>query len=378
MAAVGGPARTGARRLAALAIAAACLAGPAHGSERLPAATAARVDSAVRALVQRVQVPGLSIAVVAGGATAWTGAYGLADVEHRVPAHPGTVYRIASTSKPITAVAALQLAERGRLRLDAPVQDYAPAFPRAAHPVTVGHLLSHLSGIRHYRRGEGERTNRYESLTAALDIFRDDPLEHEPGAKFTYTTFGYTLLGVAIEGASGLSYRDYLRTHVLEPAGMSRTRLDDLDTLVADRARGYSPRVYGRFDGRWRNASLMDASYKFPGGGLLSTAEDLARFAIALFDGRLLGAEAFRATWRSRTTSAGIPTGYSDGWYVGPRAATRPEPAMWHGGVQPGFTSTLWMLPERRFAVAILTNLEGGGRLGLEALAAEIADLVAP
>jgi CubicO group peptidase (beta-lactamase class C family) len=353
-----------------------CAAATLHAAEGLAPAASARVDSAVKAVIDRQHIPGLSIAVVAGGEIRWQKAYGLADVENTVPAKTTTVYRIASTSKALTAVAALQLAERGTLDLDAPVQKYAPGFPIKAHPITTRQVLAHLSGIRHYRRGEGERTTRYESLTGALEVFKDDLLEHEPGARYTYTTFGYTLLGLVIEGASGMAYADYMRERVFEPAGMTRTRADDVYALVPDRARGYSPLVYGMFDGRWRNATLMDPSYKLPGGGLLSTSEDLARFAIALTGGKLLRDETFRHMWSTQKTRDGTETGYSYGWYVGSREGARPEVAIWHGGVQPGFTCTLWMLPERRFAVAVLTNLEGGGRLGLESLSRAIADIV--
>lgn len=347
-----------------------------QASGGLSPATSARIDSAVRAVIDRQHIPGLSIAVVADGEVRWQNAYGLADVENEVLARTTTVYRIASTSKALTAVAAFQLSERGKLDLDAPVQKYAPTFPIKSEPVTTRQLLAHLAGIRGYRRGEPERTTRYENLTAALEVFKDDPLDHEPGARFTYSTFGYTLVGVVIEGASGTTYADYMRENIFGPAGMARTQPDDVSALVPNRARGYSPKVYGSFDGQWRNGTLMDPSYKIPGGGLLSTAEDLARFAIALQSAKLIRPDSFRQMWTTLKARDGTETGYSYGWYAGRGPGPRPDVAIWHGGVQPGFTSTLWMLPERHIAVAILTNLEGGGRLGLETLARDIAGIV--
>jgi CubicO group peptidase (beta-lactamase class C family) len=166
-----------------------------------------------------------------------------------------------------------------------------------------------------------------------------------------------------------------MRERVFEPSSMSHTRTDDVFALVPNRARGYSPRVYGQFDGRVRNADLMDTSYKTPGGGLLSTAEDLARFAIAAQSGKLLGKQSLAVMAKSGRTSDGKDTGYGYGWSVG----TRENPAggaIWHSGGQSGFTSELWMLPDRGFAVAILTNLEGGGQLGLNTLAKDIAAIV--
>src|SRR5262245_57518666 len=182
----------------------------------------ASIASAIVTFKDRLHIPALSVALVVNGELRFAAAYGIADVENSVAATPATVFRIASTSKPLAAVAAMQLAERGALDLDAPVQKYAPAFPVKRFPITTRQVLAHMSGIRNYRPGEGERTTRYGSLTDALSIFKDDELDHEPGARFTYTTFGYTLLGVIIEGASGRSFEDYMREQLFTPAGMSR------------------------------------------------------------------------------------------------------------------------------------------------------------
>ena len=301
----------------------------------------------------------------------------MAEVENFVPAKALTVYRIASVSKPLTAVAAMQLVEAGKLDLDAPVQKYAPSFPTKNFPITTRQVLAHLSGIRNYRPGEGERTTRYETLTDALAIFKDDPLEQEPGTRFNYTTLGYTLLGVIIEGSSGMSFTDYMREHVFRPAGMQHTYVDDLYAIILNRARGNTPRVFGQLDGNYRNSVLMDSSYKIPGGGFVSTAEDLARFAIAVQNGVLIKPETFAQMSKTQKTRDGRETGYGYGWYVGAGGGFATDPdAIWHGGVQPGFTSDLVLLPKNRFAVAILTNLEAGGRLELGRLAKQIADIV--
>lgn len=336
----------------------------------------AQIASAIASFKDRLHIPALSVAAVVNGELRFAGAYGIADVENGVAATPLTVFRIASTSKPLAAVAAMQLAERGALDLDAPVQNYAPAFPVKRFPITTRQVLAHVSGIRNYRPGEGERTFRYGSLTDALSIFKDDELEHAPGERFTYTTLGYTLLGVIVEGASGQSFEDYMRKQVFTPAGMSRTVADDVLEIVPNRARGYTPRTFAVFDGNYRNAILMDSSYKRPGGGWLSTAEDLARFAIAVETGRLLKPETFRQMTQGQRTTGGVETGYAYGWYVNTRAGERREESVWHGGVQPGFTSDLWLIPSKQFAVAIVANLEGGGRLGLADLGEQIAAMV--
>jgi serine beta-lactamase-like protein LACTB len=345
-------------------------------NDALPADKIAKIEAAISSHMSRQGIPAVSVAIVEGDQIRFQGGYGMADVENFVPAKASTVYRIASVSKSLTAVAAMQLAEKGKLDLDAPIQKYVPSFPSKKFPITTRQLLAHVSGIRNYKRGEGERTNRYEHLTEALAIFKDDPLDFEPGTRFSYTTFGYTLLGAVIEGSSGMGYDEYMRENIYKPAGMQRTQVDDIFVLIPNRARGYTPRVFGRFDGNIRNAILMDSSYKVPGGGLVSTAEDLARFVIAVRNGTLIKQETFERMSKSQKTRDGLETGYGYGWYIERREGRQPDGSVWHGGVQPGFTADLWLLPQKRFAVVILTNLEGGGRLGLGTLANQIADIV--
>ncbi len=337
---------------------------------------AGRIETAISAFMKKMHIPAMSVAVVKDNEIRFNRGYGVADLEHAVPASAATVYRIASISKPLTAVAAMQLAERGDLDLDAPVQKYAAAFPIKPFPITTRQVLAHLAGIRGYRPGEAERTERFENLVDALSVFKDDPLEQEPGTRFTYSTFGYTLLGAIIEGASRMRFDEYMRERVFKPAGMGHTRADDVFAIVPQRARGYTPAVYAVFDGNYRNASLMDSSYKRPGGGFLSTAEDLARFAIGLQRAILLRTPTLQQMSQNQTIRDGSLTGYGLGWYIDGRPGRTPNGSISHGGVQPGFTGDLWLIPKREFAIAILANLEGGGRLGLATLANEIAEVV--
>ena len=359
--------------------------GPAaQGPAPLPGEKVARIGGEIEALMSRWQVPGLSIAIVKDGAVVWQEGFGLADLENDVSVRPGTVFRIASVTKAITAVAALRLVERGALDLDAPIQRYAPSFPEKPWPITAGQLLGHLGGIRNYLasdfEGQPDNTQRYPRLADALEVFAADPLASEPGTQYGYTTFGYTLLGVALEGASGKSFVDLLRETIFEPAGMTHTRADSLYDVIPGRARGYTRLGVGeKFTGRAptgppRNCDLMDSSYKLPGGGLVSTVEDLAAFVIALERGALVQPATFARMATRQRTRSGEETPYGLGWYVDGIEGW--SGVVWHGGVQKGVTSTLVLRPDRRSGVAILTNLEGGLMLGLEPLACRILDVV--
>jgi CubicO group peptidase (beta-lactamase class C family) len=203
---------------AALQAPAASPAPPAPAQGALPPGSIAIAQARIEAAMEKLGVPGVAVAVVAREQLVWSAAFGEADVENDVPVRTDTMFRLASVSKPITATAVLQLVERGRLDLDAPVQRYVPSFPDKPWPVTPRLLLAHLGGVRHYREGEFSSTRRYAGATDALHIFAADPLAHEPGTRFLYTSYGYNLLGCAVEGASGQSFLDYVRANVFEPA----------------------------------------------------------------------------------------------------------------------------------------------------------------
>lgn len=332
-------------------------------------ARVAAVENAVAATMARLGIPGVSVAVAHASApeVVWSRGYGLADVENDVPATAATAYRLASLSKPITAVAVLQLSEQGRLDLDAPIQRYATAFPEKPWPVTARRLLGHQGGVRHVADEEWGSTRHYESVSAALEVFKDDALVARPGTRALYSTYGYNLLGAAVEGASGAGYLEYVHEHVLGPAGADGIRDDDPFDLVRHRAHGYR-----RVRGELRNAILADTSNKVPGGGLLGTASDMARFGAALLSGRLLKPATLKALFEPQKLLDGRSTEYT----LGLRATKRRNGReIWHHGGQPRVSNLIYMLPDRGFVVVLLCNLESVSADLLD-LAREIADLV--
>ncbi len=340
--------------------------GRASEWEQRSSARLAEIERAIRAEMERQKIPGLSVALVTEHRLQWAKGFGYADLENSVPATERTVYRLASISKTITAVAAMQLVERGKLDLDAPIQRYCPAFPEKPWPITARHLLAHTSGIRHYKRPEEiTSTRHYTRIVDTLEIFKDDPLEHEPGARFTYTTYGYNVLGCVIEGAAGVSYMEYVRENIFTPAGMESARDDDVFAIIPHRAQGYRRTP----DGALQNSPLADTSNKIPGGGLCATVLDLARFAIALQRGMLLRRETLAQMWTRQKTRDGQETSYGLGWSL---AEYRGRREVFHTGGQPRVSTLLYMRPEERLSVVLLSNLEGAR---LIELARRIADL---
>src|SRR5581483_6944198 len=185
------------------------------------------------------RIPGLAIAVAIDGHIVWSEGFGLADVENAVPVSPCTRFRVGSVSKPLTAAAVAQLAEVGRLDLDAPVQRYVPSFPTRRWPITPRELAGHLAGIRHYQDDEFLNMRHYDNVVAGLAIFAHDSLLFEPGTRFSYSSYGYNLLSAVVEGASGESFLLYMRRHVFEPLGLQSVVPELPDSIIEHRAHFY-------------------------------------------------------------------------------------------------------------------------------------------
>jgi serine beta-lactamase-like protein LACTB, mitochondrial len=322
----------------------------------------------VTAYVAAQHVPGASIAVGRAGEILWSEAFGFANLEHRVPASRETRFRVGSISKALTSVAVAKLWQEGRLDLDSAVQRYAPTFPTKPYPITTRKLAGHLSGLPHYSAADIVNAVHYESVTAALAKFQDRPLLFPPGERYSYSSFGWNLISVVVEGASGENFLEYMRRSVFAPFGMAATMADHYDQIIEHRTAFYQVRP----DGRTLNGPAVDNSDVWAGGGFLSTAEDLVRFAHGVLRGGVLESRAVDLLFTPMKTTAGVATGYGLGWRIKDVAGRR---SVGHGGSHVGATAELLVFPDDDFAVAILTN---SNNRGLEALAREIASLLSP
>ena len=332
--------------------------------------TRTKIKGFIKAAMSKEKVPGLALAVVKDGRIFYSGAFGEADLENHVRVTERSRFRTASVAKPLTATAALVLAAEGRLNLDAPIQQYCPAFPEKPWPITARELLSHRSGIRHYRSEtlddpEVSSTRHFAKLSDAFELFGKDPLVHQPGTAFLYTTFGYTVLGCVLEGAAGESFPALIKQYVFTPAEMPDSTVDDARKVIPNRVRGYD---LGS-DGKWENAPCIDASDKYPAGGLLTTAIDLAHFIQRLYAGTLLPPETLEEMWMS-VTNLPKGRGYALGWGV---FSYRGMKAVAHSGDQQGAVASLLLIPEKRLGIAILSNTE---HLDVDTLAHSTADIL--
>ena len=308
----------------------------------------ARARELVRARMD--SIPGLAVAVAVDGRIVWSEGIGWADLEQRVPVRTTTRFRVGSISKALTSAAVGLLVEQGRLDLDAPVQRYVPSFPVKPWPITTRLVAGHLAGIRHYRGSEFTLYRRYGSVLESLDIFKDDSLLFQPGTRFSYSSYGWNLISAVIEAASGENYLRFMSAHVIEPLHLTHTTADWVDSIIPERTR-----YYDRTSGRWLNAPAVDNSYKWAGGGFLSTAEDLVTYGSALLQPGFLKAETLRLLFTSQRTTAGAETGYGIGWFIG--RGPNGQPMYSHGGGSVGGTSFLVIYPASRLVLAIVTDM---------------------
>jgi len=322
----------------------------------------AEVEKLMKSARTAMRIPGIAVTVVEHGQIVWSGADGFADLEQQVPATPQTVWRIASVSKPVAATATMQLVEQGRVKLDEPIWTYLPWYPRKGDAViTVRHILTHTSGIRHYdyEAGEKESAEYFPTVEAGSHVNGVDkePLQFTPGTNYLYSTYAYLLLAGIVESASGLSYEGWLKEKIFTPAGMTSSSLDRNREIIPHRARFYRKTDSGT---AVVNAPYVDNSYKWAAGGVLATADDLGRFAAAIDAGKILKAETLNQVYTVNVVP-GVKTDYGLGWHM----TTDKEGRVWaeHSGGATGGAAYLLRCPAEGFAIALLCNLERPGDL---------------
>ncbi len=312
---------------------------------------------AVREVMKTHSLPGMSAAVAVDGRIVWSEGFGEADLESHVPVSSTTRFRLASVSKMITVAAVARLVDEGRLDLDAPVQKYVPDFPEKPWPVTTRQLAAHVAGIRHYRDDDpiADCNKPFPTLVEGLKIFRDDALLFEPGTAHSYSSYGYNLIGAVVEGASGKDYLTYVREAVLEPLGMRHTVADRNEPIIEGRARFYELGP----DKQVVNAPCIDVSYKWPGGGMLATADDVVRLGSAFLKPGFLKPETLKLVFTPLRLASGEESPRHEGF--GWRTTIKEDGGriFQHSGSQEGARAYAYLDENSGVAVALLSNMYG-------------------
>jgi CubicO group peptidase (beta-lactamase class C family)/sugar lactone lactonase YvrE len=296
--------------------------------------------------------PGAAAAVGRGGHLLWAEGFGVADLAAGTPATVETRFGIGSISKTLTLAAALRLVDAGKLDLDAPVERYLPGFPHAGEGVTVRRIGAHQSGIADDFADDHYWSTDHFELDSAYRLIAAAPIGFRPGTRTVYGTGLFTIVGKVLERVSGEAYVDLVRRTVLEPAGMRATVPNDPRRRPAARSAFYVRRDGGGFE----PAAPFDPSFKLPGAGYLSTAEDLVRFGMALLEPGLLSERARRQMFAPVPLADGTPTRYGLGFQVLEDGGRR---LLLQSGGGPGIASWLAIYPEEGLVVAVLANATG-------------------
>ncbi|HMJ65532.1 MAG TPA: serine hydrolase domain-containing protein, partial [Candidatus Binatia bacterium] len=308
------------------------------------------IDRYVESRLKKENVPGASIAVVRDGKVIKARGYGLADVELNVPATERTVYQWASVTKQFTAGAVMLLVEQGKMKLEDSVSHYYTNAPVAWSNVTVRHLLTHTSGIRSYTSLPGFfRTLRKDYKPEELiDLVREEPLDFDPGERWTYNNTAYFVLGLVIENVSGKRYGDFLSEHIFRPLGMETARVNDQFEIVPNRATGYASRSNKVF-----RSEFVSPTQPYAAGALVGTVLDLAKWDAALYTDKLFSASLREQIWAPVKLNSGNTYPYGFGWQVD---ELRGHPYVAHGGGIHGFSTYITRFVDDKLTVIVLIN----------------------
>ncbi|MFN3834811.1 MAG: serine hydrolase domain-containing protein [Glycocaulis sp.] len=355
-----------------------------------PSALEAAVDAFAAGLIEERQTPGLSIGVARAGDTLLVRGYGLANLEHGVPVHADTVFRIGSVTKQFTAAAILLLVEDGHMSLDDTLEAYFPDFPRGGE-VTVRQLLQHTSGISNYTSREGFMADTAplvhdRSLMVAYIEAADPLYDFDPGTGWSYSNSGYILLDYIAEQVAGQPLAEFLQARIFGPLGMTSTAMDDVAEIVPGRAQGYdaAPDAPAGFT----NTAHLSLSVAAGAGAMRSTPQDLIVWMQALLGGEVLSNSSLALMLEparlndgslARTFLVDPPAALADmdyglGIMTGERGGRR---FIGHGGSINGFNASLIHYPDEDTTLVLLVNTIGPAARGAPLLAAAALEALA-
>ncbi|MBW1294774.1 serine hydrolase domain-containing protein [Aquimarina litoralis] len=311
------------------------------------------VKSLLETIVSKNQVMGVSAGYSVNEKIIDQAASGYANKKDNIKFDLDTRVRMGSIAKPMTALAIMQLVEQGKLDLDVPIQTYIPEYPKQkTTQITTRHLLSHTSGISGYKNAsESNTTKEYTSLSRALDIFKNRDLLFEPGTQYSYTTYGYTVLGVIIENVSGLSFENYMQKNIWDKAQMTNTGVEKFKKSYANKSQLYN-RNKGK--GKAKLAKENNVSNRIPAGGFYTTVGDMLKFGNAVLNNIFVQERTF-TIMREHHSLEKENNAYGFGWFL---YSQKPNEGaiIGHPGAQIGCTSFLFIVPSKKTVSVILSN----------------------
>jgi CubicO group peptidase (beta-lactamase class C family) len=312
-----------------------------------------RVDDLVQNEMRRHPIPGLALEITQNGKPAKIAGYGMANLEWRVPVTPETVFEIGSVTKQFTAAGILLLAQEGKLSVDDKISRHLKDTPESWTNITLRQLLTHTSGLKNYTGLDGFELTRHLTQAQFIRRIGREPLDFEPGEKWSYCNTGFNLLGYVIENVSGQGYWPFMRERIFGPLGMDSTTHRDPRDIIPRRASGYETNRAGQFVNR--DYDLTDV---FSAGAIVSTVGDLAKWNAALDARKLLTAATEQEMWTPVRLNNGSTHPYGFGWYLEPLQGRQ---NIGHSGSTSGFSASIQRFPKDGLAVIVLTNSDETG-----------------
>lgn len=297
--------------------------------------------------------PGCAVLIAKKGEVLLERGYGTANIELSVPMKSEMVFRIGSITKQFTAMAVLQLADKGRIALTDSIQKFIKDFHFKGKTITIENLLTHTSGIKGYEQIDPKVPNAMRidfSPKTVIDSLDKLSLEFDPNTRYNYSNSNYFLLGYIIEQVSGKSYHQYIKENIIEPAGLSSTFYESQTHLIPNRANGYS-----LSDGKYWNADFISMALVYSAGALRSNVSDLYKWHKALYEGKIVKKETFLKAIQPYKLFDGKQIDYGYGFFNKTENGIN---SIGHGGAIDGFRAIEMYYPEQEIYITLLCNSE--------------------
>ncbi len=317
--------------------------------------------------VLKYEYPGLAVVIYKEGRPILKRGFGYADLDQKRTIDPhGSLFRIGSISKTITGTVLCKMADRADIDLDKPIGHYLSDIPEDKRSLTLRQLAGHTAGIRHYHGLEFMSNVSYTDVFEPLKVFIQDTLLFEPGTKYSYTTYGWTLISAVMARVSGRPFLDLVKEEVLSPLALDMLKPDIKDSISYNRVS-----FYMKYDEKMIPTPSIDQSNKWAGGGYIATPDELARLGQAISKPGLLSKSALALC----TATQFLPDGSSLNYGIGYASGIDEKGRYWYGhsGGSVGGTSMMLIYPQQELVVVTLVNQSGAN---MDKLAWKIADLL--
>jgi CubicO group peptidase (beta-lactamase class C family) len=259
------------------------------------------------------------------------------------------VFEVGSITKQFTAVAILMLLEEGTLSLEDDITTFIPEYPTNGKTITIHHLLTHTSGIKSYTSMQsfGKVMTMDESPLKFIDFFKNEPMDFNPGEKYSYSNSGYFILGYIIEKASGMSYQKFIQERIFNTIKMNSSYYGSHSKLIKNRAAGYQN------NGELSNAQYISLSLPYAAGAIMSTVDDMLKWQTALSNNVFVKQATLNKAYTNYTLNNGEKINYGYGWSINEINAI---PTIEHGGAIPGYLSMGVFVPSKNVYVILFSN----------------------